>query len=800
MGVELDEKTQKGLQQGRRKTGTSRTLGMTMPSKELSYGEELKPGKGKEMVKKIYRFFIILIVTYLLYFRLASVPALNFLLSKNGNDLINPLANSYRSIFNAFLAKPTISTSVSTTVSTKSSSISSSSNTAIESYKNTEVISNAENQLEKGDDKETDTIIYETVVVNAVVVETEYADSILPNTEIPKDEDENYNDNRDDHDIKYNIDLSKEDIIKMSEEEIVNLTMNKIASSTTFMKRLPSMSVWCTGDNLNNRICRFNNICYDPKKEFWFGIKSSRSIYDNLPKDRFSNPFLSLSTVLDHNVFHWNFNEFYPYDPKYHDLNVRYEKDRFILFSRLHPNNVMHNLHDDILGLYHLLKEFPNGSGRSSKYPFSPKNQKIMFLDNYGFKHSTRVYQYFSSNPLYFSKYLSLDTDVVTCFKEATIGLPRTATWYDYGFFSPQGPIKNKTVNGELVREVSEYFIKRLEIPLGEDETIRDAIKLEDNHKEFLQPYELNDKGDFYDTDYIVVFSRKSNRIISNESEFIKNLSLYYGMPAISVSNEDHSFEQQIPIIRRAKIAIGMHGSILAMAMFLRRGSVFIEMFPCALNPENYTPYKTMAQLSGMDLIYRSWVQSDSSKCVGYPDRHRLHGGLEHLSPEEKDAVLNNTSVEAAICCTDSNWLYRIYQDTTVDADEIIKLVDEALVESRKYIEKNISTNFNNGPLQVPPIQKIRCLVGNDRNPGVLWSGWSLEPNGVPIEQYKIFVSSNYSTAEDLIAHGDVYYIDGANQSFAVPGFNEGDVVHVIVTPLSNGYDHYYSEVLRCVV
>ena len=52
-------------------------------------------------------------------------------------------------------------------------------------------------------------------------------------------------------------------------------------------------------------------------------------------------------------------------------------------------------------------------------------------------------------------------------------------------------------------------------------------------------------------------------------------------------------------------MVIGMHGSILIMTMFCRRGTVFLELFPFGVPPENYTPYKTLAGLSGMGIVYR---------------------------------------------------------------------------------------------------------------------------------------------------------------------------------------------------
>lgn len=41
--------------------------------------------------------------------------------------------------------------------------------------------------------------------------------------------------------------------------------------------------------------------------------------------------------------------------------------------------------------------------------------------------------------------------------------------------------------------------------------------------------------------------------------------------------------------------------------MFLPPGSVLLELYPFAVPSENYTPYRTMSQLPGMNLVYRAW-------------------------------------------------------------------------------------------------------------------------------------------------------------------------------------------------
>lgn len=118
---------------------------------------------------------------------------------------------------------------------------------------------------------------------------------------------------------------------------------------------------------------------------------------------------------------------------------------------------------------------------------------------------------------------------------EHFVSLVSIGTWYQYGFGGPQGPIANKTVNGYHVRQTSNFIVYRLG----------------------LDPH-------FSRTpDTIVIFSRKSNRLLVNEEEIAKRLTATFDMETVFVRMEDHTFKEQIAILRRTKVAIGMHGSIM---------------------------------------------------------------------------------------------------------------------------------------------------------------------------------------------------------------------------------------------
>ncbi len=120
----------------------------------------------------------------------------------------------------------------------------------------------------------------------------------------------------------------------------------------------------------------------------------------------------------------------------------------------------------------------------------------------------------------------------------------------------------------------------------------------------------------------IVLFVRRKNRLLLNEKEVIEALTARYNATVQMVGMETHSTEQQMQILGRADMAIGVHGSIFVMGMFMKPGAVLVELFPFAVPAAHYTPYKTLANLRGMDLVYRAWEVSDT-----------LIRGLHHPPP-----------------------------------------------------------------------------------------------------------------------------------------------------------------------
>jgi len=182
-----------------------------------------------------------------------------------------------------------------------------------------------------------------------------------------------------------------------------------------------------------------------------------------------------------------------------------------------------------------------------------------------------RLYDMFSTHkPIY----LSPLHGTAICFADAYVGLSKDTRWYDYGFHKPQGPIKGHEVTAEHVRPAAEFLKIRLDVvALGDKEA--------------------------------VILSRRHNRLIVNEAELSVELAAMLNVRVRTLSLEETSLEEIIGRLSRAAVVVGMHGSLLALAVFLPPGAVLVELFPYAVNPDHYTPYRTLVNLPGMAVTYR---------------------------------------------------------------------------------------------------------------------------------------------------------------------------------------------------
>lgn len=206
---------------------------------------------------------------------------------------------------------------------------------------------------------------------------------------------------------------------------------------------LPPSSVWCTGDSKKNRylsieerfflttgnltdihhfrICRFRNVCYKPDNQKWFIFQTNRTIQHNVPVHRYADQLLELTTMDGHPKYYWNFDEASPFDEQFKNVEIRYETAPHFIFSRVSPDNIFHTFHDDIIGLYFMLKEYMGEGVFGNEFSFmSP--YRFLFFDDHGVAKNDHLFQTLAGDrALRYKSYLHYDSHI-TCFQEAVFG------------------------------------------------------------------------------------------------------------------------------------------------------------------------------------------------------------------------------------------------------------------------------------------------------------------------------------------------------------------------------------------
>ncbi|KAI9205207.1 uncharacterized protein BJ171DRAFT_423562, partial [Polychytrium aggregatum] len=528
-------------------------------------------------------------------------------------------------------------------------------------------------------------------------------------------------------------------------------------------RTVPSSSVWCEGSNRAERVCKFRNLCYAPQYERWFIFKTNRTVLHGVPENHHTTALLEMTTVTSHTAIFFNYEEVNPFSPKFRNIPIRYEEDLHFITMRLHPENIMHNLHDDTLGLYFLIKQYVGQGSAALDMPFSLDTHRILVDDGFLATNTEQPLRYLSSRPIRYRNYLDQEPDVITCFRDAVVGNRKLVNWYQYGFTEPQGPIKDKHVNGMHIREISECG------NATDSDTTSSALPpvptsfhpgtlipgVPENYDPTLDP-----NMDPISTDIIVILSRRGNRLIVNEDDLAERLHERYGLEVVFVRNEDHGFEEQVAFMRRARVVLGMHGSLLIMGMFCKRGAIMIELFPYGVPSENYTPYRTMAHLPGMLVSYRAWENKHKNNTISHPDRHALFGGIKHLSEEEQREIEESTTIPPHKCCTNPRWLYRIYADTIVEINEVIGLIDDAVKESRLMRFNNYLRNWEEPDmLELPTVETPVCLDGPGRKPGELWARWGNPFSGAKVDRWSVMVEEKQT--EYMAIYGPLVAISG---------------------------------------
>ncbi|PSN32146.1 hypothetical protein C0J52_22607 [Blattella germanica] len=377
----------------------------------------------------------------------------------------------------------------------------------------------------------------------------------------------------------------------------------------------------------------------------------------------------------------------------------------------------MHVIHDDLLPLYMTYTSLCLGNVThcATKY-------KLAFSDEGEYGSLLKWYNIFSnSEPILLHK---ASKETIICFDESKVGLSATSLWFQYGFGKPQGPIKDSLLNGYHVRQFSEYVLEKFGIP--------SSPKLRSERS-------------------IVFFSRKINRRILNEDEMLKMMQSAYQTTFSSniipqIYNLDLATNNTKDILihlTESETVVGMHGSAMILSMFMRPGSVVVELFPFGINPQHVSPIKAMCKLQDISLIYRSWVNTKEENTVTYPNAEALLGGISHLPLPEQEQIASLTEIPAVECCHNAAYLFRMFQDTIVD-NSLSAVLRGAFLGKKMYSIETFYENTLEHMLSKwyfpAPVTNISCRYSSDNQTiTIMWD----PPVNTKNPHYNIAVVSN---------------------------------------------------------
>lgn len=437
-------------------------------------------------------------------------------------------------------------------------------------------------------------------------------------------------------------------------------------------------SVWCWGSSHKDRMCRFSNLCYFPDYDDFVFLHSAESIKFGIPPNQFNPALLDLSSVQDHNQQYFNYVDVPSSAAQYFD--VEFISETSLIFKRFNPDNLMHVLHDDILPMYYTLEWMQKNINSSQTF----LDAQLVFIEGWNAGNYMALYDLFSKHkPLLLSDLK--DNRFITCFKDVYVGLTKSTIWYQYGFSKPQGPISDIMLGAPEIRKFTNFIISR-------------------NNFSAIDTYNKSHH-------YGILLSRKQNRIIINEIDLSIALAREFNMRIFIVGFETHSLSEIIALVSKSLLLIGMHGSLLILSMFLPPDSVFIELYPYGVNPDHYTPYKTLSELPGMNVIYKSWRNSNISNTITHMHRPWETGGISHLSEAEQRHILDSPEVPLHLCCRNPEWLFRIYQDTIVDIFSLLTVVRTAMIERESLTNKDYELLKPDRYFRITPslVQQILC-------------------------------------------------------------------------------------------
>ena len=152
-----------------------------------------------------------------------------------------------------------------------------------------------------------------------------------------------------------------------------------------------------------------------------------------------------------------------------------------------------------------------------------------------------------------------------------------------------------------------------------------------------------------------------------------------------------------------------------------------------------------MVELPDMKVVYSSWRNDIEENTVTYPHEAPEVGGIDHLSSEEQEDIMNTEEVPQHLCCSDPYWLFRIYQDTIVDIQSLLSVL-ESTKNKQKLLTNKKEVDLN-GKLYPSKVINLTCQIPFKEAKPALWLSWK-PPINLPFlatkdVKYEVWIQVN---------------------------------------------------------